>query len=218
MSRKNPDEPRFRICISQLTLEIVGRMESESKRTGQPGKTTDRMELSGEPDFSTLLRPITEFAGRPDYPECLIGQHVDIGGYVGVVVAIVRNSIRVKSPEGFTRSFNIFTLRRLYGPPPEPEPIKPEPTPEATPPEKPGPRRDVIEEPNFDQPIVPISELVVRPDFPKCALGKHVDIAGYAGVVVELVNESLKVRSRQGTSRNYNAPILRKIHGPQKTG
>jgi hypothetical protein len=33
------------------------------------------------------------------------------------------------------------------------------------------------------------------------------------GVVVSLENQSMKVRSREGTSRKYNVEILRKLHG-----
>jgi hypothetical protein len=135
----------------------------------------------------------------------------------------VKQSLKVKSPEGLTRSFNSYNLRRIYGPPPEPEAalsggragpaIQPESAaPESKPPAA-APRREVIEEPDFTQPIVPIRELSARPDFPKTAFGKHVDIGGYTGVVVEIVNQSLKVRSRQGTSRSYNALRLQAIYG-----
>jgi hypothetical protein len=40
-----------------------------------------------------------------------------------------------------------------------------------------------------------------------------VEINGYVGVVVELTGLSMKVRSPNGTSRKYNADILRKLHG-----
>ena len=49
--------------------------------------------------------------------------------------------------------------------------------------------------------------------FPKCAFGEYVDIRGYAGVVVEIVNQSLKVRSPEGSIRSYNATGLRKLFG-----
>ena len=41
--------------------------------------------------------------------------------------------------------------------------------------------------PNFDTPPRLISELVVDPNFPKSALGLHVDIGGVAGVITEIV-------------------------------
>lgn len=171
-------------------------------------------ELTREPDFNAPVKPISEFVDRPDFPECTVGEHVDIGGYTGVVVAIVRQSMRVRSAEGNTQGFNSYTLRRLYGRPPEPEIVGPTTSSPVAPAEPAEPPRDVVAEPNFDQPIVPISNLIGGPAFPKSALGKHVDISGYTGVVVEILNDSLKVRSPQGTSRNYNIPILKKLHGP----
>ncbi len=176
--------------------------------------------LIAQPNFNTPAKPIAEVVTRPDFPEGVLGEHVDIGGYAGVVVAVVKHSIKVRSPEGVTRSFNSYGLRRIYGPPPpEPEPMQAAaspPAPAATapvPPPKAAPAPEVIAEPNFDQPLTPISSLVARPDFPQCAFGRHVDIGGYTGVVVQILNQSLKVRSRQGTSRNYNAVGLRNIYG-----
>jgi hypothetical protein len=196
------------------------------KEHGDPGQTPVHRynrELEGPPDFAAPQKPIAEFVTRPDYPECLVGEHVLIGGYAGVVVAVVKNSIKVRSPEGFTRSFNTFGLRRIYGPPPELDPIPPSPsaselTSTATrksqhPAPKAEPPREIVTEPNFKQPIVPVADLVSRADFPRSALGKRVEIGGYIGVVVEILNHnSLKVRSPQGTSRSYNATGLRAIY------
>ena len=175
---------------------------------------SNRHELSGPPDFSAPQQPITEFITRPDFPECLIGKHVMIGGYAGVTVAVVKHSIKVKSAEGFTRSFNVFGLQRIYGPAPEldPPPPRAEVEPKKPAP-KAAPRPEVVAEPDFKQPVVPIAELVGRADFPRCALGRHVEIGGYAGVVVEVLNQSLKVRSLEGTSRSYNSLGLRHIYG-----
>ena len=44
-------------------------------------------------------------------------------------------------------------------------------------------------------------------------IAKTVVPIGYVGVVVEIVHPSLKVRSREGTSRNYNVLRLRVIYG-----
>ena len=76
-----------------------------------------------------------------------------------------------------------------------------------------APVRDVIEDPNFESPVKPITEFMHRPDFPKCCFGEHVDIGSYVGVVVEIVKHSLKVRSAEGMTRSYNADGLRKIYG-----
>ena len=74
-----------------------------------------------ELNFDSPPRPIAEFAGRPDFPECALGEHIDIGGYAGVLVEIVNHSIKVKSPEGIMQSFNFPRLRQIYGPDPRRE-------------------------------------------------------------------------------------------------
>jgi hypothetical protein len=159
------------------------------------------------------LKPIAELAARPDFPECARGELVDIGGYTGMVVDIVHNSMHVKSPEGTTRRFNFHTLRKIYGPPPEePPPLAPledkqaEAATFSPPPEE-------IEKPNFDQEIKSISQFVNAPNFPESTLSQYVDIRGYSGVVVRIVDHSLLVRAPDGSSRRYNADILRKLHG-----
>lgn len=173
----------------------------------------------GEPNFATPPQLIAEFVGLSDFPRCVLGAHVDIGGSVGVVVDIVNQSLKVRSRDGATQSFNFNRLRTIYGPPPEPVEAQPftgrstrDPEP-PTPATAPSPPREVIETPDFEAPIRPIAEFIQRSDFPKCALGAHVEIAGYTGVVVEIVNQSLKVRAVHGLSRSYNADGLRRIHG-----
>lgn len=192
------------------------KMENEEAIARESAATSEKHEVIAEPTFNTPPTPISHFVSRPDYPDCLLGEHVDIAGCVGVVVAIVKHSIKLRSPEGATRSFNSFGLRRIHGPPPMPStpPLVPAdcPTSSDEPAKQPA-SREVIEEPDFEQTIIAIADLVHRPDFPKCAFGQHVNIGGYAGVVVEIVNQSLRVRSQQGTSRNYNARVLRNLHG-----
>jgi hypothetical protein len=190
-------------------------MRKEQDSPDEAPVHSNKHELSGPPDFSAPQQPIADFVTRPDFPECLIGKHVMIGGSAGVAVAVVKNSVKVRSAEGFTRSFNVFGLKRIYGPPPELEPLPPPPGAEVAAkkePPKPAPRPEVITNPDFKQPVVPIAELVKRSDFPRCAFGRRVDIGGYVGVVVELANQSLKVRSLEGTSRSYNSLGLRNIH------
>jgi hypothetical protein len=173
-----------------------------------------------EPNFDRPLRPIAEFAAMNDFPQSALGEFVDIGGYTGVVVEIVSNSIKVRSREGTTQRFNYHTLRRLYRPriAPEPEvPLETARTPSgsqsATDAPSASPEQREIEDPNFDREVKSIRDLAGRPDFPRCAFGVLVEIGDYTGVVVAIVNQSLKVRSRQGTSRKYNAEILRKLYG-----
>src|SRR5262245_56636721 len=178
-----------------------------------------------EPNYNAPVQPIAELVIHPDFPKSAIGAHVDIGGYTGVVVDVVNVSLKVRSPEGVTKGFNANNLKKIYGPvekpvipevsyppPPPPRSVSREPAPRPAPP----PRR-VITEPNFDAEIKDISTLVHSIDFPRCAFGQHVQIADYIGVVVEIVGESLKVRSREDVTRSYNAPILRKLYG-QKPG
>lgn len=153
---------------------------------------------------------IAEFAGREDYPQCTLGELVDIGGVQGEIFDIVGNSLKLRTPEGVSRSFNYHTLKKLYGPV-----VHIEPTPsrkEEEPPPAPAPISFEIPEPNFDQELQSINEMVNAPDFPKSTLGKLVEINGYVGVVVEIQDQSMKVRSRNGTSRKYNGEVLRKLH------
>ena len=171
-----------------------------------------------ELNFDKPLRPIAEFAAMADFPRSALGEFVDIGGYTGIVVEIIGSSIRVRSQEGTSQRFNYHTLRRLYGPRVEPEPEPPVPIETARPssadlgmPE--APEQKEIEDPNFDREVKPIRDLAGRPDFPKCTFGELVEIGDYTGVVVAIQKQSLKVRSRQGTSRKYNAEILRKLYG-----
>ena len=168
-------------------------------------------------NFDRPAKEIAEFVGLPDFPQCALGELVDIGGYTGVVVEIVKQSLKVKSAEGITMSYNMHGLKKIYGrsaPAPEPTPwSEPAPvvssssqnaSPWATPPR-------VITEPNFDQPIKAMRVFAGRRDFPECALGEYVDIRGYAGVVVEIVDQSLEVKAPDGNTRSYGAAGLRKL-------
>ena len=175
-----------------------------------------------EPDYSGAPRPIRELAGREDFPQCALGVHVDIQGFAGVVVEIVRDSIKVRPMEGATQRFNANRLRTLYAPPVYLEPVtvtmeagqeKPAAIAEAGATKAEVPARVYIENPDFTAAIQPISDYAGQPDFPRCAYGKHVDILGYTGVVVELVKGSLKVQSPDGITRSYNAEVLKKLHG-----
>lgn len=67
------------------------------------------------PDFSVPVRAIRTYASQPDFPQCAYGQHVDIPGYSGVVVEIVKGSLKVQSPTGTIRSYNAEALKKLYG-------------------------------------------------------------------------------------------------------
>jgi hypothetical protein len=167
--------------------------------------------FEGKPDSPTKL--ISELVTDPDFPTSSVGQKVDIRGYTGVIVAVVNNSIKVRSAEGNIVSYNFHTLRRLYSPrievaPLEAAPSPPEPIPEAK------PKRNVILEPDYGLPLVPVESLVHRPDFPECSFGVFLDLHGFTGVVVELVGRSLKIRSREGSTRSYNGDGLRKIYSP----
>jgi hypothetical protein len=168
-------------------------------------------------DFSAPVKPIAELVVHPGFPKSALGEHVDIGGYTGVVVELVKDSLKVRSSEGTTRSFNAHGLRRIYGPAARPEPVEQTspvrnnpPSPEEPPP---APEREVVAEPDFTKPVRKIADFVNRPDFPASTLGKHIEIGGYTGVVVDIVNRSLKVRSQAETTRSYNADVLRKLHG-----
>jgi hypothetical protein len=188
----------------------------------KPGSAGKRP-VTSEPEFAGEPKPIGEFAARPDFPQCARGEFVDIGGYTGVVIEVTNQSMRVRSAERITQSFNIHVLRRLYSPRQQPEPenrteSEPSPSPvetEKAPPEisKPTPERDVITQPDFTKALAPISRFAGRSDFPRCALGEFVDIAGFSGVVIEIVNQSLKVKTPQGLTRSYGVGTLRTLYG-----
>jgi hypothetical protein len=162
--------------------------------------------------FDKPMIPIAELAARPDFPHSAVGEYVDIAGFTGVIVEVIQNSIKVTAPEGFTRRFNYNRLRELYGPRPEPEPFPPPAAPEPAEPQA-APKPAEIQELNFDRPVKPVTEFFDRSDYPQSLVGELVDIGGYVGVVVSLDNQSIKVRSREGTSRKYNAAFLPKVHG-----
>jgi ribosomal protein L21E len=166
-----------------------------------------------DPKPDPAIKPISELVADPDFPNSAMGKQVDIKGYTGVIVGVVKNSIKVRSAEGNTVSYNFHTLRKLYGPRQAPVESPAEPAPPSPPAPPPKAKRKVILEPNFGSALVPIESLVDRPDFPGCAFGVFLDLHGFAGVVVELVGRSLKVRSREGATHSYNADGLRKIYG-----
>lgn len=164
-----------------------------------------------EVSFEKPLVPIADVVARSGFPHSAVGEFVDIGGFAGVIVEVIHNSIKVAAPEGFTRRFNYHRLRELYGPRPEPvrleeAPPAPEPAPETA-----QPTRE-IEELNFDREARPVRSYLDRADYPMCLLGELVDIGGYIGVVVSVDSDSIKVRSQQGTSRKYNAGVLKRLH------
>src|SRR5262249_4755769 len=146
-------------------------------------------------------KAIGELLMNPGFPKSALGELVDIGGYVGTIIDVVNQSLKVRSPEGVTKSFNAGGLRQLYGPRglPEPYPQSSEaPVPEVRrePVSKPvvlPPKKEIIAEPDFSKPVKKIADLVRLSDYPKSALGEHVEIAGFTGVVVEIVNRSLRV-------------------------
>lgn len=68
-----------------------------------------------EPDFSVPFKKIDDLAGQPDFPQCIYGVHVDIRDFTGVVVEIVKGSLKIQSPDGIIRSYNAGVLKKLYG-------------------------------------------------------------------------------------------------------
>jgi hypothetical protein len=165
-----------------------------------------------DPKPNCAAKLISELIADPDFPNSAVGESVDIKGYTGVIVEIAKNSIKVRSAEGNTVSYNFHTLRRLYGPRRSLVEAPANEAPAGSPASPPQAMRQVILEPNFFSPLVPIESLVSQPGFPRCALGVFVDLHGFTGVVVELVGCSLKVRPREGSTCSYNVEGLRKIY------
>jgi hypothetical protein len=196
-------------------------MQMETDDASEPAAADVQQKPNTDSASSRAARPIAELLEHPDFPKCAVGECVDIGGYVGIVVNVVGQSLKVRSPEGITKSFNAGGLRKLYGPRTRPGPFeeleikasseRPTAPPAETPP--PAPKREVIADPDFAKPVKNIVDLVGRADYPKCTYGEHVAIGEYVGVVVEIVNRSLKVRSSAETTRSYNADALRKLYG-----
>src|SRR4051812_5779490 len=173
--------------------------------------TTQNQNTLADPGLEKDPKAIGDFAGRDNYPQCALGACVDIGGVVGTVFEISGNSLKLRTPEGQARSFNYPPLKKLSAPrhivfAPPPQKIE-------EPPVEIAPVSQEIPDPDFHQEQITISQFIAEPDFPVCALGRMVEINGYVGVVVELTGLSLKVRSPNGTSRKYNADVLRKLHG-----
>ena len=174
-----------------------------------------------QPDFSGEPQPISELVARNDFPQGALGVYIDIRGFAGVVVEIVNQSIKVRSPDGVTQRFNANRLKTLYAPPDRSEPVFPthntdrlrhdEPS-DPTPTVPSAPPRVYIANPDFTSPAKPINDFTRQPDFPTCAYAQHVDIFGYTGVVVEIVKGSLKVQTPAGTSRSYNGEVLKKLY------
>lgn len=177
-----------------------------------------------EPDFSGEPVPIGQFTERANFPQCTLGVYVSIHGFTGVVVEIISQSLKVRSREGISQRFNAYRLKTLFAPPDRTKPVTPalwmeRPQPEPTPkpiadePEEPPPARRVVTNPDFDQPVRAIRVFATQADFPENVYGKHVDIPGYSGVVVEIIKGSLRVRSVMGTTRSYNVDALKKLYG-----
>jgi hypothetical protein len=206
----------FSDCIRNLCRagERFCMQTEPDKPAERQGASAYRLAIE-QPNFSSPVKPISELVTHSDFPKSALGEHVDIGGYTGVIVELVKDSLKVRSAEGVTRSFNSHGLRRIYGPALRPDPINEEPISRADQeqnPEGPSPESNVVTEPDFSKPVRNIAEFVGRQDFPRSTLGEHVEIAGYTGVVVEIVNRSLKVRSPAEITRSYNADVLRKLH------
>lgn len=172
-------------------------------------------EAIAAPDFSGTPLPIEDVAGRSGFPQCARGLYIEIRGFAGVVVDVVNQSIKVRSPDGITQSFNANRLKTLYAPPERYEPPR-QAVEDVQPPadsKTSAPPRVFIADPDYTAPVQPIQLLASQPDFPGCAYGKHVDVAGFTGVVVEIVKDSVKIRPIVGGTRSYNAEVLRKLYG-----
>jgi len=94
-----------------------------------------------DPKSNLPAKLISELVADPDFPNSAVGQRVDIKGYTGVFVEVVKNSIKVRSAEGTTMSYNFHTLRRLYGPRIAPVEAPAEPAPASSPASRPEAQR-----------------------------------------------------------------------------
>ena len=124
----------------------------------------------------------------------------------GVVIQISNQSIRVRSSDRITIIQCPPAPQVLFGRPIRTTPVRsiqipgPKFQPQARAPRAAAePVRNVVETPTTR--LLSVRFAPTPAHFPGCALGKHVEIPGYAGVVVEIVGGSLKVRSAGGQAR-----------------
>ena len=205
-----------------------------SPTTSDPDNETNssapEQKIVTNPDFSGTPTPIAEWTQRPDFPQCALGAYVSIRGFEGVVVEIIGQSMRIVSTEGVKQRFNGDRLKTLFAPRERPQPT---PEPKAPPAKQQAqpdteedeeeeddddevvPTRQYIANPDFTAPVCAIGDYAKQADFPRCAYGKYVSIAEYAGVVVEIVKDSVRVQCESGGIRRFNAPVLRKLYSPR---
>ncbi|MSU37007.1 MAG: hypothetical protein EXS36_18300 [Pedosphaera sp.] len=74
--------------------------------------------------------------------------------------------------------------------------------------------RTAIAAPDFSGTPHPIGEFAGRADFPHCARGVYIDIQGFAGVVVEILGQSIKVRPSEGITQRFNVNRLIALYAP----
>ena len=98
-----------------MTYAVLLALTLAAPAPDEPKAEAPAREYISEPDFSTPVRPISDFAAQPGFPKSAYGAHVDIGGHIGVVVEIVKGSLKVQNDVGATRSFNIEVLKKLHG-------------------------------------------------------------------------------------------------------
>lgn len=219
--------PPIPFAIVPATTETVGSMTT-------PNSENDPI---SNPDFSGEPESIADLTQRPEFPQCALGAHVAIRGFEGVVVEIIGRSLKIVSKDGVKQRFNADRLKTLFAPR---DRTQPKPEPRVTPKSKSaksttsatsggavasirnsrpepdadeGPQREYVADPDFTAPVKPIGEYAGRPDFPKCAYGKHVEIPGYIGVVIEILKDTIKVQAESGGIRRFNGPVLRKLYG-----
>lgn len=99
--------------VERPMREAESRPEPEGADEEPAAEEPGRIYIA-EPDFSVPFRKIDEFAGLPDFPQCVYGVHVDIRDFTGVVVEIVKGSLKIQSPDGIIRSYNAGVLKKLY--------------------------------------------------------------------------------------------------------
>ena len=213
--------PSDKVLATFMELMHVTPHKTKPREKPIPAQEMDSI---AEPDFKTLPSLIEEFVELPDFPRCALGKHLNIGGSTGVLVQIINQSIKIKTIEGTMQSFNTVRLKRLYGRPLSQETLRQGMTDSLPSAQKVGAqskvtalKRETLPTPDFNREPKPVSMFAARPDFPKCVFGEFLEIGGYTGVVVEIINRSLKVRSQDGATRSYNEEALRKLFGSSST-
>jgi hypothetical protein len=118
--RFNGDRLKTLFAPRELPKPEPKRQAPRAKKPVEPDEEPDEEDVKPareyieKPDFNAPVIEIGEYVDQPDFPRCAYGKHVSIGEYVGVVVEVVKHSVRVQCSSGGIRRFNAPVLKKIY--------------------------------------------------------------------------------------------------------